>query len=143
VEEERLQRLVAEKQQRSRIAALHMDLAGETSEQRIEGRKRGLSIDSSTGSHAKRVHVRAKEPTTCKGKSIREYREYATTCKTYFTAVCGEELEKIELAVTYLRGNALSTWVVKEEKPETWDFLHGPKVWLRILRTAWQMQVYG
>ena len=70
MEEERLQRLVAEKQQRSRIAALHMDFAGETSEQRIEGRKRGLSIDSSTGSHAKRVphqseganNVRRKEP---------------------------------------------------------------------------------
>jgi hypothetical protein len=71
-----------------------MDLAGETSEQRIEGRKRDLSIDSSTGSHAKRVRIRAKWLTTYEGKSLREYREYAATYKTYFTAVGGEELEK-------------------------------------------------
>jgi len=67
------------------------------------------------------VHIRPKEPTTYEGKSLREYREYAATCNTYFTAVGGEELERIELAATYLRGNALSIWVVKEEKPETWD----------------------
>lgn len=84
-EDERLQRLAAKKQQRSRIAVLLMDLAGETSEQRIEGHKRGLSMDSSTGSHAKRVHIRAKGPTTYEEKSLREYREYAATCKTYFT----------------------------------------------------------
>jgi hypothetical protein len=63
-EEERLQRLVAEKQQRGRIAALRRELAGETPAREREGHKRGLSTSSSTSSQAKRVHIRAKEPTT-------------------------------------------------------------------------------
>ena len=35
--------------------------------------------------------------------------------------VGGDELDRIELAATHLRGNALSIWVSKEAKPETWD----------------------
>jgi hypothetical protein len=35
--------------------------------------------------------------------------------------VGGDELERIELATIYLRGNALSIWVTKEDKSETWD----------------------
>jgi hypothetical protein len=118
VEIENLRQQVEEKRKRNRIAALRAELAGEGPS---EGRKRGLSVDSSTISQAKRVHIRAKEPTTYEGKSLREYREYAATCNTYFTVVGGDELDRIELAATHLRGNALSIWVSKEAKPETWD----------------------
>jgi hypothetical protein len=114
---ENVRQQVEEKRKRSRLAALRAELAGEGPS---GSRKRGPSIDSSI-SQAKRVHIRAKEPTTYEGKSLREYREYAATCNTYFTAVGGDELERIELAATYLRGNALSIWVAKEGKPETWD----------------------
>ena len=120
-EEERLQQLVNERRRRSRITALRAKLAGETPEPETESHKRGLSVSSSTVSQMKRVHIRAKEPTIYEGKSLREYREYAATCKTYFTAVGGEEPERIELAATYLRGNALSIWVVKDDKPDTWE----------------------
>jgi hypothetical protein len=120
IEIENLRRQIEEKRKRSRIAALRAELADERPSN-LKGRKRSLSIDSSTISQAKRVHIRAKEPTIYKGKTLREYREYAATCNTYFTAVGGDELERIELAATYLRGNALSIWVAKEEKPETWD----------------------
>jgi hypothetical protein len=81
-----------------------------------ESHKRGLSVSSSTAS-AKRVHIRVKEPTTYEGKSLREYREYAATYGTYFTAVGGDKLERIELAATYLRGNSLNIWVEKKDKP--------------------------
>lgn len=113
VEIEDLRRQVEERRKRSQIAAFRAELAG-------QGRKRDQSIGS-TVSQAKRVHIRAKEPTIYEGKSLREYREYAATCNTYFTVVGGDELDRIELAATHLRGNALSCWVVKEEKPETWD----------------------
>jgi hypothetical protein len=43
------------------------------------------------------------------------------TCKTYFTAVGGDAFEKIGLAAIYLRANPLSIWVVKSEKPKTWN----------------------
>jgi hypothetical protein len=118
-EVERLQRQLAERRKRSQIVALRRELAGETLEE-TGSHKRGLSVSSSTASQAKRVHIRAKEPTTYEGKSLREYREYAATCGTYFTAVGGDELERIELAATYLRGNALSIWVGKKDKPTTW-----------------------
>ena len=65
------------------------------------------------------MHIRVKEPTIYEGKSLREYREYAAICNTYFTVVGGDELDRIELAATYLRGNAFSIWVSKEAKPET------------------------
>jgi len=112
---------VNERRRRSRITALRAELAGEAPESEIESHKRGLSISSSTVSQTKRVHIRAKEPTIYEGKSLREYREYAATCETYFTAVGGEKPERIELAATYLRGNALSIWVVKNDKPDTWE----------------------
>jgi hypothetical protein len=99
-------------------------------EREIEGHKRSLSISSSAASQAKHMHVRAKEPTTYEGRSL---REYTATCNTYFTAVGGEELERFELAATHLRGNALGIWVVKEERPETWD---GFLMWAKSLETG-------
>jgi len=68
----------------------------------------------------KRVHIRATKPTPYEGKNLREYRENVVTRKIYFTAVSGDTFEKIELVAIYLRGNPLSTCVVKSEKPETW-----------------------
>jgi len=116
----KLEQQAAAQRKRNKIIALRREIAGEPPES-DSGHKRGLSVSSSVSSHAKRMHVRAKEPTTYEGKSLREYREYAATCQTYFAAVGGEEFERIELTATYLRGDALSTWVVKEEKPFLWD----------------------
>jgi hypothetical protein len=76
-------------------------------------------MSSSTAS-AKRVHIRVKELITYEGKSLREYWEYAATYRTYFTAVRGDKLERIELAAIYLRGNSLSIWVGKKDKPTAW-----------------------
>ena len=124
-EVQKLQTQLATRRKRSQILALRKELASDSHESESPNatttHKRGLSVGSSAASQAKRVHIRAKEPTTFEGKSLREYREYAATCQTYFAAVGGEELEKIELAATYLRGNALSIWVAKELKPVTWD----------------------
>jgi hypothetical protein len=122
-EVQKLQAQLAARRKRGQVLALRKELASDSHESlnTTSTHKRGLSISSSAASHAKRVHVRAKEPTTFEGKSLREYREHAATCYTYFAAVGGDELENIELAATYLRGNALSIWVVKELKPTTWD----------------------
>jgi hypothetical protein len=97
VDIENLRQQVEEKRKRSRITALRAELAG-------EGRKRGLSIDSSTISQAKRVHIRTKEPMIYEGKSLREYREYAATCDTYFTVISGDErIMHLSLKVQRLR----------------------------------------
>ena len=106
-----LSQQIEESRKRNRIAALRAELAG-------KGRKCGPSVDSSI-LQAKRVHIRAKKPTIYKGKSLREYREYTATCNIYFTVVSGDELDRIELAATHLRGNTLSIWVSKEAKPKT------------------------
>ena len=92
---ENLSQQVEENRKRSRIAALRAELAG-------KGRKRGPSVDSSM-SQAKRVHIRAKEPTIYEGKSLREYREYAATCNTYFTAVGGDEIVRKRIMHLSLR----------------------------------------
>ena len=107
---ENLSQQVEENRKRSRIATLRAELAG-------KGRKRGPSVDSSM-SQAKHMYIRVKEPTIYEGKSLRKYREYAAMYNTYFTVIDGDELDRIELAATYLRGNALSIWVSKEAKPE-------------------------
>jgi hypothetical protein len=72
-----------------------------------ESHKRGLSVSSSTAS-AKRVHIRVKELITYENKSLRKYREYAATYRTYFTAVKGDKLERIKLAAIYLKRNSLN-----------------------------------
>jgi hypothetical protein len=54
------------------------------------------------------VHIKVKELITYESKSLRKYQEYAAIYRTYFTAVKGDKLKRIELAAIYLRGNAFS-----------------------------------
>jgi hypothetical protein len=82
-----------------------VELAGEGLS---EGRKYDLLVNSSMILQAKRVYIRAKELIIYERKSLCEYREYVAMCNTYFTIVGGDELERIKLAATHLRENALS-----------------------------------
>jgi len=54
------------------------------------------------------MHIRAKELIIYKRKNLREYQKYVAIYNIYFIMVDEDKLNRIKLAVIYLRGNAFS-----------------------------------
>lgn len=122
-----LQSELTAKRRREAMAAIRMELAGETPENPhdLEGlpanRRKRAASSTPSDAPVQRL-LRLSNPPTFEGKSLHEMSEYESGWKIQLEAAnFSTESKAILYAATYLRGTARSTWSARETEYTTWQ----------------------